>query len=294
MAQVHHRKAIVDGHSLFYREAGAPDRPHVVLLHGYPTSSHMYRHLIPLLADRYHVVAPDFLGFGLSDAPQVADFNYSFDSLAGITAALLARLGIDRYAMYVQDYGAPVGWRLAIRNPRSVIALVSQNGNAYSEGFVDEYWEPIWSFARTPNAVNEETLRSAFTSDAIKWQYTHGAPDPSLVSPDTWNHDYALIRRPGMAEVQLELARDHLSNLELYPVLHDYFRSTQVPLLAVWGANDEIFGPAGAKAFAQDLPHSEIHLLNAGHFALETEIDNVAELVDSFLGRVLLDEVSGR
>jgi pimeloyl-ACP methyl ester carboxylesterase len=287
MVQVHHRKAIVDGHSIFYREAGALGQPHVVLLHGYPTSSHMYRQLIPLLADRYHVVAPDFLGFGLSDAPQVADFNYSFDSLAAITAALLVRLGIDHYAMYVQDYGAPVGWRLAMRDPRSVTAVISQNGNAYSEGFLDKYWEPIWSFAATPNSVNEKALRSAFTLDAIRWQYTHGVPDPSLVSPDTWTHDYALIRRPGSAEVQLELARDYTSNVELYPVLHDYFRRTQVPLLAVWGANDEIFGPAGAEAFAQDLPESEIHLLDAGHFALESELDSLTNLIGEFLERTL-------
>jgi pimeloyl-ACP methyl ester carboxylesterase len=287
MAQVHHRRAIVDGHSLFYREAGSPSRPHVVLLHGYPTSSHMYRHLIPLLADRYHVVAPDFLGFGLSDAPQVADFNYSFDSLAAITAALLVRLGIDRYAMYVQDYGAPVGWRLAIRDPLSITAVISQNGNAYTEGFVEEYWEPIWNFASAPNQVNGEAIRSAFTLDAIKWQYTHGVPDPSLVSPDTWNHDYALIRRPGSSEVQLELARDYTSNLEVYPELHEYFRRSQVPLLAVWGANDQIFGPAGAEAFARDLPDARIHLLDAGHFALESEIDNIAELAREFLARTL-------
>ena len=287
MAQIHHRRAIVDGHSLFYREAGNASQPHVVLLHGYPTSSHMYRNLIPLLADRYHVVAPDFLGFGLSDAPQVADFNYSFDSLAAITAALLIRLGIDRYVMYVQDYGAPVGWRLAIRDPRSVTAVISQNGNAYSEGFVDEYWESIWSFSETPNSVNEAVLRSAFTFDAIKWQYTHGVSDPSLVSPDNWHHDYALIRRPGSAEVQLELARDYTSNVELYPVLHDYFRRIQVPLLAVWGGNDEIFGPAGAEAFAQDLPDAEIHLLDAGHFALESKIDDITGLIVEFLERTL-------
>jgi pimeloyl-ACP methyl ester carboxylesterase len=247
----------------------------------------MYRQLIPLLADRYHVVAPDFLGFGLSDAPRVADFNYSFDSLAAITGALLIRLGIRRFAMYVQDYGAPVGWRLAIRDPRSVTAVISQNGNAYSEGFVEKYWEPIWSFAETPNSVNEEALRLGFTLDAIKWQYTHGVPDPSLVSPDTWTHDYALIRRPGNDEVQLELARDYTSNVELYPVLHDYFRRTQVPLLAVWGANDQIFGPAGAEAFAQDLPESEIHLLDAGHFALESEIDSLTGLIGEFLERTL-------
>ena len=162
MVQVHHRRAIVDGHSPFLSGGRRSSQPHVVLLHGYPTSSHMYRQLIPLLADRYHVVAPDFLGFGLSDAPQVADFNYSFDSLAAITAALLIRLGIDRYAMYVQDYGAPVGWRLAIRDPRSVTAVISQNGNAYSEGFVDEYWEPIWSFAETPNSVNRRSLTPWF------------------------------------------------------------------------------------------------------------------------------------
>jgi pimeloyl-ACP methyl ester carboxylesterase len=287
MVQVHHRRAIVDGHSLFYREAGNASQPHVVLLHGYPTSSYMYRHLIPLLADQYHVVAPDFLGFGLSDAPQVADFNYSFDALAAITAALLKRLGIDRYAMYVQDYGAPVGWRLAIHHPLSITAVISQNGNAYAEGFVDEYWEPIWAFAGVPNSLNEDALRSAFTLDAIRWQYTHGVPDPSLVSPDTWNHDYALIRRRGSEEVQLELARDYPSNVELYPELHDYFRRTQVPLLAVWGANDQIFGPAGAEAFAQDLPGARIHLLDAGHFALESEIDNITELVAEFLERTL-------
>lgn len=290
MVQVHHRWAIVDGHSLFYREAGNAGQPHVVLLHGYPTSSHMYRHLIPLLADHYHVIAPDFLGFGLSDAPQVTDFNYSFDSLAAITAALLVRLGVDRYVMYVQDYGAPVGWRLAIRDPQAVTAVITQNGNAYSEGFVDRYWEPIWSFAAAPNPANEVALRSAFTLDAIMWQYTHGVPDPSLVSPDNWHHDYALIQRPGTAEVQLELARDYPSNVELYPVLHEYFRTSQVPLLAVWGANDEIFGPDGAKAFARDLPDAEIHLLDAGHFALESEIDDINGLIVQFLRETLHDE----
>jgi pimeloyl-ACP methyl ester carboxylesterase len=287
MAVVHHRTAMVDGHTIFYREAGRLNDPHVVLLHGYPTSSHMFRHLIPLLSDRYHLIAPDYLGFGFSDAPPAKELDYSFDALAAITTALLSRIGVDRFAMYVQDYGAPVGWRIALTHPDRVTAIISQNGNAYEEGFVESYWDPIWAYASAPGPDTERPIRDGFTLDSVRWQYTHGVPDTSLVSPDCWHHDFSLLQRPGMDEVQLGLVRDYLSNVELYPELHHYFCRTQVPVLAAWGANDQIFGPEGATAFTQHLPDAEVHLLDAGHFALESSLEIIASHIRSFLGRVL-------
>jgi pimeloyl-ACP methyl ester carboxylesterase len=286
MAAVHHRTAMVDGHAIFYREAGRLNDPHVVLLHGYPTSSHMFRQLIPVLSDRYHLIAPDYVGFGFSDAPPVAELDYSFDALAAVTSALLSRIGVDRFAMYVQDYGAPVGWRIALNHPDRVSAIISQNGNAYEEGFVESYWDPIWAYASAPGPGTEGPVRDGLTLDAIRWQYTHGVPDTSLVSPDCWHNDFALLQRPGMDEVQLALVRDYPSNVDLYPDVHEYFRSTQVPALVVWGANDEIFGPAGAKAFNQDLPRARVHLLDAGHFALESNLDIVSDHIRGFLAQV--------
>ncbi|TCP41217.1 pimeloyl-ACP methyl ester carboxylesterase [Tamaricihabitans halophyticus] len=287
MTAIHHQFAEVDGHRIFYREAGPSDAPTIVLLHGYPTSSFMFRRLIPLLAEQYHVVAPDHLGFGFSDAPSIQHFAYTFDRLAQLTAALLANLNITRYAIYVQDYGAPIGWRLALENPSAITAIISQNGNAYDEGFVDGFWADVWAYAENQNEQTESAIRVALSFDAIKWQYVHGVPDPKLVDPDTWEHDVALISRPGNDLVQLQLFRDYATNPPLYPRLHEYFRASQVPLLAVWGENDEIFGPAGATAFTRDLPNAHIKLLPGGHFLLESHLDEVAAHIHTFLESTL-------
>jgi pimeloyl-ACP methyl ester carboxylesterase len=288
MTTVHHRYATVNGQRLFYREAGPAGGPAVVLLHGFPASSFMFRHLIPLLADRYHVIAPDHLGFGLSDAPAVGEFGYTFDALAGLTSDLLDQLGTDRYALYVQDYGAPVGWRLALANPEAVSAVITQNGNGYEAGFAEEFWKPVRAYWRDQNPQTEAGLRQALTLEAIRWQYLHGVPDQSLVSPDTWEHDFALVSRPGNDLIQLLLFADYASNLPLYPKLQAWLRDSGVPVLAVWGRNDEIFGPDGARAFADDAPGAEIHLLDGGHFLLESELDTVAGYIRGFLGRTLV------
>ncbi|OBI11048.1 alpha/beta hydrolase [Mycobacterium sp. E2327] len=288
MATVHHRYITVDGHRLFFREAGDAGAPALVLLHGFPTSSYMFRGLIPALADRYHVIAPDHLGFGLSDAPFVDEFDYTFDSLTDLTAGLLRTLGIDRYAIYVQDYGAPIGWRLALRDPSAVTAIITQNGNGYDAGFVESFWKVVWAYQTEPTPVTEAPVRQFLTLDATRWQYVTGVRDETLVDPESWYHDYALISRPGNDEVQLKLLRDYATNAPLYPRLHEYFRATRVPLLAVWGRGDEIFGPAGAQAFADDLPDAEIHLLDGGHFLLESALDEVTELIRNFLAKVLV------
>ncbi|GAB2606047.1 hydrolase [Paractinoplanes abujensis] len=282
---VFHRYATVDGKRLFYREAGDPAKPAIVLLHGYPTSSFMFRELIPRLAADFHVIAPDHLGFGLSDAPAADEFRYTFDALAELTAGLLDQLGVRRYAIYVQDYGAPVGWRLALRDPSAITAIVTQNGNAYEEGFVPEFWSDVFAFHRDRNATTEAAVRGALTLDAIRWQYVTGVPDETLVDPTTWWHDYHLVSRPGNDAVQLDLFYDYATNRPLYPRLHEYFRTHRPPLLAVWGEGDEIFGPAGARAFATDLPDAQIHLLPGGHFLLETAVDEVGELIRKFLPR---------
>jgi pimeloyl-ACP methyl ester carboxylesterase len=287
MHDIHYRYADIDGQRLFYREAGPPGAPALVLLHGFPASSHMFRNLIPLLADRYHVIAPDHLGFGLSGAPPADDFGYTFDALAGLTAGLLGRLGITRYAMYVQDYGAPVGWRLALADPDALTAIITQNGNGYEAGFVEGFWKPVREYWADQNPRTEAAVRQALTLEAIRWQYLHGVPDESLVSPDTWYHDFALVSRPGNDLVQLALFADYASNLPLYPKLHAYLRDSRVPLLAVWGRNDEIFGPAGAVAFAEDAPSAEICLLDGGHFLLESHLDAAAGAIRGFLDRRL-------
>lgn len=287
MPVVHHRYATVDGHQLFYREAGPPDAPAVLLLHGFPTSSYMFRDLVPALADRYRVIAPDHLGFGLSDAPGVNQFDYTFDALTALTAGLLRGLGVERYAIYVQDYGAPIGWRLALDDPSAITAIVSQSGNGYDAGFVESFWKTVWAFQQERTAETEAPVRQFLTLEATKWQYLTGVPDETVVNPESWHHDYALISRPGNDEVQLKLFLDYATNSALYPRLHEYFRNTQVPLLAVWGRGDEIFGPAGARAFADDLPDADIHLLDGGHFLLESALDEVTALVRAFLDRTL-------
>ena len=287
MSTVHHRYATVDGHRLFYREAGDHDAPAIVLLHGFPTSSHMFRHLIPRLAGHYHVIAPDMLGFGLSDAPTPAQFDYTFDGLASLTARLLADLGVHRYAMYVQDYGAPVGWRLALGDPDAITAIVTQNGNGYDAGFVEDFWKTVWAYQEAPTPETEAPLRDFLSLEATRWQYVTGVDDETLVDPETWQHDFALLSRPGNDEVQLTLFRDYATNPPLYPKLHDYLRDRRVPLLAVWGRGDEIFGAAGARAFSADLPDAEVHLLEGGHFLLESALDEVVALMTDFLARRL-------
>ncbi|MFC6083937.1 alpha/beta fold hydrolase [Sphaerisporangium aureirubrum] len=285
MVNVHHRYATVQGRRLFYREAGPSDAPTLVLLHGFPASSFMFRDLIPALADHYHVIAPDHLGFGLSDAPPVEEFEYTFDALTGLTKGLLDQLGVSRYAVYVQDYGAPIGWRLALNDPDAITAIITQNGNGYEAGFVPSFWAPIWDYHREQTPETEGAVRQALTLDAIKWQYVTGVPDETLVSPDTWHHDFALVSRPGNDRVQLALFLDYATNPPLYPHLHTYLRERRTPLLAVWGEGDEIFGPAGALAFADDLPGARIHLLEGGHFLLETALDEVTRLIKDFLGK---------
>jgi pimeloyl-ACP methyl ester carboxylesterase len=283
---VHYRFADIGGQRLFYREAGPAGAPALVLLHGFPTSSYMFRELIPLLADRFRVIAPDHLGFGLSAAPPAADFDYTFDALASLTAELLASVGITRYAMYVQDYGAPIGWRLALADPEAVTAVISQNGNAYDEGFVESFWTTVRAYQREQTPETEAAIRFALSLEATRWQYLTGADDPSLVNPESWEHDYALLSRPGNDLIQLKLFRDYATNPPLYPAVHEYFRASQVPLLAVWGKGDEIFGPDGATAFLKDLPGAQVRLLPGGHFLLETAADQVAALVRDFLAPV--------
>ncbi|WP_436739359.1 alpha/beta fold hydrolase [Streptomyces sp. BBFR102] len=287
MVAVHHRTVDVGGLTVFYREAGPSDAPVLLLLHGYPSSSHMFRHLIPALAGPYRVIAPDHIGFGRSSAPDATEFPYTFDALAEVTRGFLTALGVHRYAIYVQDYGAPIGWRLALAAPQAVTAVISQNGNAYEEGFVPEFWEPVWAYGDEPTAENLERLRPALSRKAVEWQYTHGVPDPSLIDPDAWEHDLALLARPGAARAQLALFGDYPGNRDRYPAVHEWLRSSRVPVLAVWGRNDEIFGPAGAEAFRRDAPDAEVVLLDGGHFLLESHLDAVADAVLRFRPRVL-------
>ncbi|MFF7608142.1 alpha/beta fold hydrolase [Streptomyces parvulus] len=285
-ATVHHRYATVDGRRIFYRETGSADLPTVVLLHGFPTSSFMFRNLIPQLPG-YRVIAPDHLGFGLSDAPGTEEFDYSFDALTDLTAGLLTQLGVGRYAIVVQDYGAPIGWRLALRDPGSVVAVITQNGNGYDEGFVADNWQPIWNYQREQSPENETALRGAFTLEAIRDQYTTGVEDVSVLTPDTWTLDHAYISRPGNAEVQLKLFLDYATNPPLYPALHAWLRDGQVPVLATWGRDDPFFGPDGARAFARDTDNAEIHVMEGGHFLLESAGDEVAALIRTFLAKHL-------
>ena len=280
----HHRSAEIGGRRIFYREAGSPAAPAVVLLHGTPASSHQYRNLIPALADRYHVIAPDYPGFGHSDVPSVDEFSYTFDNLADQIDALLDHLGLQRYTIYVQDYGAPVGWRLALRHPERIAAIISQNSNAYVEGFVGDAMEPLFAYGRELSDANADALREIISMDGLKWQFTHGVSDPSVVDPDTWiNAHSAVASSPERVAAQLELFADYSTNVDLYPRVHEYFRTSQVPLLAVWGRNDQIFGPDGALAFARDLPNAEINLLDGGHFLLESRLTEVVALIRPFL-----------
>jgi pimeloyl-ACP methyl ester carboxylesterase len=276
----------VDGVRIFYREAGPKDAPHVLLLHGFPASSHMFRNLIPALADRFHVVAPDYPGFGHSAMPAPDAFDYSFDRLAEVVDAFTTRIGLDRYAMYVQDYGAPIGFRLAVRHPERVRALVIQNGNAYEEGLRD-FWVPIKAYWKDPTGANRQALAQALELDATRWGYTHGARRPERISPDTWLTDQALLDRPGNKDIQLQLFYSYRTNPPLYPAWQAYFRRYQPPTLIVWGKNDAIFPVQGAEPYRRDLHDVEFHLLDTGHFALEEQGDTIARLMRAFLERRL-------
>lgn len=283
MVAVHHRTVPVDGLDVFYREAGPADAPVLLLLHGYPTSSHMFRHLIPELARRHRVIAPDLIGFGRSSAPPVEEFEYTFASLARVTGRFLAALGVNRYTIYVQDYGAPIGWRLALADPAAVTGVISQNGNAYEEGFVPAFWDPIWADAAERTSATRDALRAALGREAVEWQYTHGVPDPTTIDPDAWEHDLALLARPGQDDVQLALFRDYATNRDLYPEVHAWLRSARVPVLAIWGRNDEIFDAAGASAFTRDAPGARVELIDGGHFLLESHLDRVAASILSWI-----------
>jgi pimeloyl-ACP methyl ester carboxylesterase len=286
-----YRYATVNDVKVFYREAGAEASPAVLLLHGFPTSSHMFRDLIPTLSDRYHVVAPDLPGFGFSDAPDRQRFSYSFENLAKTIASFTQTIGLEQYAIYVFDYGAPVGFRLALAHPERIIAIISQNGNAYEDG-LSQGWNPIQKYWKEPTAKNRAALREFLTPEATKSQYLYGVKDANLVAPEAYTLDSALLARPGNDEIQLDLFLDYSTNVALYPAFQEYFRTKRPPLLAVWGSNDPFFLPAGAEAFRRDNPAAEVHFYDTGHFALETHVQEIAEAIREFLGRKLIVRVS--
>jgi pimeloyl-ACP methyl ester carboxylesterase len=280
---IHYRNREAAGVNIFYREAGSPSRPTIVLLHGFPSSSHMYRDLIPKLADRYHVIAPDLPGFGYSSQPNPDEFEYTFAHLADVMDAFLDAIGVAKYSIYVMDYGSPVGFRLFAKHPERIQAIVSQNGNAYEEGlspFWAEFLEPYW---KDRNPGTEEKIRGLLQLEATKFQYTQGFRNPENVNPDSYMFDQMMLDRPGNAEIQLALFYDYQTNVREYPLWHDTLRRVQPPVLAVWGKNDPIFSPAGAEAFRRDVPKAEIHFVDSGHFALEEDLDSIASHMLVFL-----------
>lgn len=282
---VHHRYAEVNGAKVFYREAGPRQAPAVLLLHGFGASSHMFRDLMPKLATKYYVLAPDLPGFGLTTVVQGKPFQYTFDNLAKTIAAFTEEKGVKRYAIYVFDYGAPVGWRLAVWNPQKITAIVSQNGNAYEEGLSDG-WADIRKAWKEPSAANRENLRKLNTLEMLKWQYTEGVKDQSLIPPESYLLAQAAIDRLGQ-DIQLDLIVDYGQNIKQYPKVHDFFRQHRPPTLAIWGKNDPFFLPAGAEAFKKDNPKAEVHFLDTGHFALETHGGEIASRMLGFLNRSL-------
>jgi pimeloyl-ACP methyl ester carboxylesterase len=279
-----YRKVDVDGVGVFFREAGPPDAPPILLLHGFPTAGHMFRDLIPLLADRFRVVAPDLPAFGQSDMPARGAFAYTFDNLASVIDRFTDVIELGRFAVYVFDYGAPVGFRLAVRHPDRISAIISQNGNAYEEGLSDG-WNPIRAYWQEASPANRERLRSFLAPEATRWQYTHGVPDASAVSPDGYSLDNYYLARPGADEIQLDLLGDYKSNVALYPTFQDYFRARKPRLLAVWGKNDPFFLPRGAEAFRRDIPGAKVHFFDTGHFALETHAHEIAAMIRDFLAQ---------
>jgi pimeloyl-ACP methyl ester carboxylesterase len=285
VATIHYRSVAIDGVNVFYREAGPADGPVVLLLHGFPTSSHMFRNLIPLLADKYRVIAPDYPGYGQSDAPNHTKFAYTFANQADIIDKLVAKLGADRYTMYVMDYGAPIGYRLALKHPERVSGLIVQNGNAYDEGLQSPFWDPIKVYWADRSQKNRDALNGLVTLDITKFQYTDGMGDVERISPDNWVHDQALLDRPGNRDVQLDMLGDYGSNVPLYPDFQAFFRKHLPPTLIVWGKNDKIFPEEGAHPYLRDLPKAEVHILDSGHFALEDRLDTMAPLIHDFLDR---------
>src|ERR1700678_3052902 len=282
MTDIKYRTADVDGFKIFYREAGPAQAPKLLLLHGYPSSSHMFRDLIPLLADRYHLIAPDLPGFGRSDMPSRTQFKYTFDRLAEPIDRFPDIVGFDRYAVYVFDYGAPTGFRLAVKHPDRITAIISQNGNAYEEGLSDG-WSPLRAYWSDPSLANREALRNLLKPETTVWQYTHGVPDTTRVSPDGYSLDNFYLARPGADEVQLDLIGDYKSNVTLYPTFQNYFRSKKPRFLAVWGKNDPFFLPPGAEAFKRDIPNAVVRFFDTGHFALETHAAEIAAAIRDFL-----------
>jgi pimeloyl-ACP methyl ester carboxylesterase len=282
MARTTYRTADVDGFNIFYREAGPADAPKLLLLHGFPTAGHMFRDLIPLLADRSHIVAPDLPGFGQSDMPSRDTFNYTFDNIANVIGRFTEVVGFDRFAVYVFDYGAPTGFRIAARHPERITAIISQNGNAYEVG-LSEGWNPIKAYWQNASEANREALRAFLAPETTRWQYTHGVPDVTMVAPDGWNLDNHYLTRPGADDVQLDLFGDYKSNVALYPTFQDYFRTHKPPILAAWGKNDPFFLPAGAEAFKRDNPGAVVRFFDTGHFALETHAREIAECIRDFL-----------
>jgi pimeloyl-ACP methyl ester carboxylesterase len=285
MTAIKYQTADVDGFKVFYREAGSADAPKLLLLHGFPSASHMFRDLIPLLADRFHIIAPDLPGFGQSDMPAREKFAYTFDNLANVIERFTEVVGFDRFAVYVFDYGAPTGFRLATRRPERIRAIISQNGNAYQEGLSDG-WGPIRTYWNDPSQANRDALRPFLAPETTKWQYTHGVSDAAAVSPDGRSLDDFYLARPGAAEVQLDLIGDYKSNVALYPVFQQYFRTRKPPFLAVWGKNDPFFLPPGAEAFKRDIPDADVRFFDTGHFALETHAREIAAAIREFLARL--------
>jgi len=283
---IRYQHATVDGQKIFYRQAGPASAPTILLLHGFPTSSHMFRNLIPALSDKYHVVAPDLPGFGFSDAPDRKQFKYTFENLASVIDRFTQTIGLERYAIYVFDYGAPVGFRLALAHPERITAIISQNGNAYEEG-LSEGWNPIQKYWKQPTAENRAALREFLKPESTKWQYLHGVQDATQVAPETYALDSALLARPGNDEIQLDLFLDYASNVALYSKFQEYFRTNKPPLLAVWGKNDPFFLPPGAEAYKRDNPNAEVRFYDAGHFALETHAQEIAGAIRDFLSRKL-------
>ena len=276
-------KVEADGIQVFYREAGEAAAPVLLLLHGFPTSSFMFRDLIPRLADQYRVIAPDLPGFGFTEVPAKRNYTYSFEALAGTIEAFTEALGLNRYAVYIFDYGAPTGLRMALRHPERVTALISQNGNAYEEGLGDA-WGPIRTYWSQPTAENREVIRqNVLTLETTRWQYTHGVENPESVPPESYTLDMALMERPGNKEIQLDLFLDYASNVMLYPKFQEYFRTSKPPLLAIWGKNDPFFIPAGAEAYRKDLPNVRVEFLDTGHFATETHSIEIAAAIKEFL-----------
>jgi len=281
---IRYRSATLDEHEIFYREAGERSHPTLLLLHGFPTSSHMFRNLIPLLSDHFYIVAPDLPEFGFSQSPDRSRFKYTFENLANVTAAFTGAIGLERYAIYVFDYGAPVGFRLALARPERVTAIISQNGNAYQEG-LSTGWKQIQKYWQEPNVANREAIRAFLTPETTKSQYVQGVPDETLVAPESYALDTALLSRPGNDEIQLDLLLDYSTNVALYPKFHEYFALKKPPFLAVWGKNDPFFLPAGAEAFRRDNPNAEVHFYDTGHFALETHAAEIAARIRTFLKR---------